>query len=274
MKNNTAFKITTWSAVGIIFTIIFLMISFVEDFSFSIFYDDTDLKSINKVEWNIDNIDNINIDWIYGSLYVSSYEGDKIIIDERSSKDNKDGLLNIKQDGNTLNLTQKKGGTFYFFNFGFNRIATYIKMPVKQYAILKAKIISGKFEATGIKADLIDLKLTSGKGELNGITSDLKVNMTSGHIDISGLFNKIDANATSGYIKIESDTAPDDLKVNLTSGSAVISLPENDGFIVGVSKTSGSFRSDFDLDEFNIYKNGTRKYNVKMTSGMVKLERN
>jgi lia operon protein LiaG len=231
-------------------------------------------KTVRKMEIEVNDISNLDIEWTYGNVYISSYDGDKVIIDERSNKDvDKDELFVINEEDGTLYLKQEHN--FNFFNlFGSinKRLVRYIKLPIKLYDEIKTEYTSGNLEVNDIQTKAFDFKMTSGNADIADVTSQsLKIDLTSGNIEAEGFFKNIKAYATSGNMEISSNIAPSSLLVDITSGNASISIPDNEGFTLSKDKTSGIFRSDFKLDDYNEYKNGGNKYKVKMTSGMVSL---
>lgn len=86
-----------------------------------------------------------------------------------------------------------------------------------------------------------------------------------------------DLESSSGKTIIQSKLYPiDSLVSDTSSGETEVYIPENDGFIVKISKSSGSFESDFEVTGDNSekrYKNCSRVYKVKMSSGNFSLNR-
>jgi lia operon protein LiaG len=238
--------------------------------------DRSNLKTIRTTKIEIDEITNLDLSYTYGSVYISSYEGNEIIIEEKSNKNvNNDELFKIEQNNETLYLKQPTSiNIFNFFGFINKKMVRYIKLPTKVYNQIKTNFTSGNFNVENIDANTFDMKMTSGKMNISDINSkELDVDITSGNVDIIGSFEDISAYATSGNIDIKSDAAPSKLLIDITSGNASVTIPDNDGFILSKNKTSGSFHSDFRLDDYNTYKNGQNKYKIKMTSGRINLLR-
>jgi DUF4097 and DUF4098 domain-containing protein YvlB len=271
-KSLAVFRIIMWSFIAFfsILIIIFIAMGWLDDFYLGGY--GKNMKVISEKNYNVNEIDNINIKWFSDSVYISSYEGDKIIVTEKSNREpNDEDLLNISKNDGTLTLEQKRH--INFFNiFNFRTLVREIKLPVKLYKQITVDFTSGKLEMNDVKTSTLNLRMTSGKSIVNDVETDkLLVDITSGSANLNGKFMDIKALETSGSTNIESDVAPSKLSVNVTSGSANITIPDNDGFILGTHKTSGSFRTDFDTDDFGKYKKGTREYLIRMTSGSVKL---
>jgi lia operon protein LiaG len=278
MNYKAIIKIIVWSTVAFIFVAVMFLISisgnFIDFITDSFSGNVHNTKTARKTELDVNDINNIDIEWAYGNVYISTYDGDKIIIDERSNKDlDKDELTNINQEDETLYLKQPHN--FNFFNlFGSinKKLVRYIKLPTKLYNKIKTEFTSGSLQVNDVQAKEVSFKMTSGNAVVSLVTSQsLIIDMTSGNIEVDGFFKDIKAYATSGNMEISSNLAPSNLLVDITSGKATVSIPDNDGFTLSKERTSGMFKNDFKLDDYNTYRNGKYNYKIKMTSGMVNL---
>jgi hypothetical protein len=105
MNNKALIKIIIWSTVAFMLVAIMVLLSISDNFmdfitnSFGGNIHNT--KTIKKTELDAMNIDNIDIKWTYGNVYISTYDGDKIII----MKD----LIKILMKMNYLILMKKMG---------------------------------------------------------------------------------------------------------------------------------------------------------------------
>lgn len=275
-RSSAIFKIVFWSVIAVIFSAI-LVGATVMDFDwnrFGLHIGGEASKLVKTTEIDASDIDSLNLEWTYGTMNVTSYDGNEIIIEEKASDEmDDDELLSIDEENGTLNIKQKNNWHFFsFFWIGSKTIVRNIKIPEKQYDEIKAKLTSGNLDIENIEANTFDFKMTSGSIKANNlISNDLILNTTSGSMNINGSFDNVDTYSTSGSVDVETSSVPTELVVNVTSGSTTVTIPDNDGFILGKEKTSGIFRCDFDLDSYNRYKNGGNEYSVKMTSGMVSL---
>lgn len=283
MKSSAIIKIIIWSCVALFFTAMLTCIVVFDNFgdlknsfTFHIGSSEKYAKTKRITEIDASSIDSLNINWTYGSVYLIPYDGNKIIITEKATGGiYKNELLKINQDNNVLNLEQKSDFSFFnIFSFGIRSVVREIKIPDKEYKEIYVHYTSGRLEMSNVKTDIFNCRMTSGStnAEKAAINS-LITNITSGNINIEGSIKKIDIKETSGITSVASAIVPSKLNVNITSGTATISIPDNDGFIVGKDITSGSFSSGFKLDRFGRYKNGSREYSVKITSGSVHLNK-
>lgn len=274
-KSILIFRIILWSVAALILT--GMLVTFITargfwgNFNSKISWNNKELDTLKENNFDSYDIENINLDWIYGNVYIYPTNEDNISIIEKSSI--KEEQLKITINGKTLNMKQQKRKRFFpFFNFGYNQYVIEVMLPEKQYNEIKLKGTSGKLDMNGILANAFDLKITSGKINISKIKGEnLIVNATSGQINIAGEFEDINIDITSGSLKLDSNNAPSKMRIDMTSGNSKIAIPENDGFTLYESKTSGSFKTDFEIDDFGVYKNGENKYSFKMTSGSIKL---
>lgn len=275
-KSFLIFGIIMWSVLAIFLTGI--LISFVSAKSFlgildnKFNWNNKNFEVVKEESFNPSDFENININWTDGNVYIYKAIDDKITVIEKT-KGVKDSQLTITTNNKTLNLEQRRR-SFQFFNFGYRLFTMEVMLPEKEYNEIKLKGTSGKLEIEDILAESFELKINSGKIVMSNIEGEnLKSQTTSGSVNIDGKFENINAEITSGSLNLDLATAPKEIKIEMTSGMSKVTIPENDGFTLYESKTSGIFKTDFNVDDFGVYKNGENKYSFKMTSGTIKLLR-
>jgi DUF4097 and DUF4098 domain-containing protein YvlB len=280
MRSGAILRIVIWSFVAIFLITMFVTFVIFDNYENGFIFhigEGEKVKEAKKTVMPAEDIDILNIKWTYGTVNIIPYDGSDIVITEKVSGNvYEDELFNIDQEGSTLNLIQENSFSFLnIFNWGFKSITREIKVPSKTYKEIITNHTSGKLEMDNINVDELNCKMTSGSLKAtNLIINDLTTNITSGTIDIDGAVSNIDIKETSGITNVETSVVPSKLKVNITSGGVTVSIPDNSGFIVGKHITSGSFNSEFDLDEFDRYKDGSLEYSVRITSGFVRLNKN
>ena len=255
---------------------------------------------ITSVSRDASGIQDIQIDWRAGRVKVTKSVDGNFHATETSRYD-VDPML-CTSDGGVLKIKQQTGIGFFFFGFGSRSSTLTLQLPEKEYDAFQLKMSSGEGDITGIhatsqrfeltsgdlrvsalQADNLTAKLTSGQLTGTDITAQaLDAGTTSGGLSLSGAFAGITAKCTSGKIALRSFLVPDALNVNIVSGNVGVSIPENEGFVLETSKTSGNIHSSFDLlspinDKSGryVYKSDTvgRNYFVKLTSGDFTLDR-
>ena len=111
MKNTAVARIIIYSVVVILLIGVLLVglftdkIGFFGNFSFDfsgISYKNADLYKSGNVELSPDKISNLNINWISGSVKISTHAGDKILVTEANSEsfedENKDFIPGVSRD--------------------------------------------------------------------------------------------------------------------------------------------------------------------------------
>ncbi|MDD2534158.1 MAG: DUF4097 family beta strand repeat-containing protein [Eubacteriales bacterium] len=304
MKNKftSLISLIIWSAVAIIASLVLLnymngsnffrnLPDFTSDFQLTktmdiVLYD----KTINTP------IEDITIDFHSGGVQIYPSQDNMIHVIERSSvKISEDKWATIKQNGPALNIAGRKFYGFYIFNLAlWNTPGSILEvhLPQATYASLKMQLTAGANSVQDIDFSEIDIELTSGEMILqNSTISKLSLEMTSGQSDLSGLTienasfesisgdlnfkgtisHELSSEMTSGQQQFDlANIAPTKMTISLTSGSAYINLPSNDGFTVDLEKTAGQFNADFEHMQTNdryIYKQGTNRYQAEITSG-------
>ena len=316
-------RIILWLIVAIVLTILLigLLISNVE--LINIFSKENEYI-VYENEFDVSNIETINLDWTSGSINIYKYDSNKIKVVQKSRYElTEEQLVNINYKDETILIKEgKKKIGFFFLGFGSKSSNLDVYLPDKEFEEVSVKLSSGKASLEKINSNKINVKVssgkidiskiisqnikinvlsgsvlmndvkttsldcevTSGKIEINSIYTDiLNASVKSGKINIDGSAKKMDLKTTSGKIAVCNDVLPEKLDAKVTSGRIDIAIPENEGFEVSYSLSSGSFKSDFDLysnmsslDKKNgegKYKNGGNKFNFQVTSGKIMLEK-
>lgn len=272
-------RIIIWSVVGLLSAAILISAiaagSFSEVISRAFDWNESSMEIVKERSFDSKGVENINVEWIDGdiSIYPGDGNRDEIKIIEKKRGRIKEEVLDVTIKNQTLYIKQKnRKRIFTIVDFGINNTARDIILPEKLYEEIRIKGTSGKLTIENLNANQYDIKLTSGKIEAHHINGkDLTTELTSGSMAIAGSFETLDADVTSGSIDLDLNRAPSKMMVKLTSGKAVISIPENQGFTLFETKASGPFKNEFQVDDFGVYKNGENKYSIKIASGLVRL---
>lgn len=278
-KTSYIIRIVIWAVIGLLSVGILVSAIVVGSFSEVIHkafdWRGKSMEIINESTFNSKDIENINIKWIDGTINIYPGQEDYIkIIEKKKGKIKEEDILDVNIKDQTLYIKQKdKKGKFTFFNFGINRrIVRDIILPKKIYQEFNVKGTSGKLNIENIQTKEFNLNLTSGKVKVDNVSGqNLTTGVTSGSINIVGTFETLDMDVTSGLLVIDLNKAPSKMTVRVMSGKTSISIPDNQGFSLYETKSSGAFKNDFELDDFGVYKNGEYKYSIKISSGLVKL---
>jgi lia operon protein LiaG len=298
MSVSRIIRIVVWSVVALAFLSV-LIVGMNRGFFWNWDWNRNYDYVAQEKEFDAEGIKNIDIETIGGAEFFKSEENEIKIIEKSVKEIDDNDKAKISQNGETLKVEGKLRMRFSFFGLGNAPTKIEIYLPEKEYNEIKVKTTSGDTNLDRIKAKEIELKatsgditaeelivtnklqinMTSGNLDFNYIESkDLKVEITSGDLEINGKAENVDIELTSGNIEVNLDEAPQSIKMNQTSGSVDIAIPENDGFSYSYKLTSGKFTSDFNI---NIngkngngnYKNGGPDYEFKATSGKINLKR-
>ncbi|MBO4355670.1 MAG: DUF4097 family beta strand repeat protein [Clostridia bacterium] len=202
-----------------------------------------------------------------------------------------DKLLNLEKKDLTIyipqSLTVKK--------ISISQSTGDINLGTVKITDLSINSISGAI-VLNCDAENIDIKSTSGNIEINQETpaKTVNVNSTSGNSDIryaevgeitieatSGKTSlsaekvgKVNISKISGATECSFDEILTECVINATSGDIKIEVPETLGFTAKVSKTTGDFNSDFELEKGNdtcVNGDGMAKIDISVTSGDISI---
>ena len=281
-KYAVVIKIAAWSVLAIFLTAMLFYLARTQSpakgssFLFNFKRIEEKAEVVKRHEFPSSEINSIFIEWGSRSVYVFPNDGNEIVVLEKAagSWDESD-LSEVSSKNGELRIKQKTESRFFtIFPFTRKVLLWEISLPQKIYSRIEANFSSGRFSIKDIESEYVKINLTSGSAISHGLKSKLlEVGITSGTADVAGAFSEIDSRCTSGTLKIQSDIPPSKLVLDLTSGNADVSIPENEGFVLSQNKISGSIKSDFELDSFGRYKNGDAMYSIKVTSGIARLSR-
>lgn len=236
-------------------------------------YKDADKYVSGNIEYSDVEVNNIDIDWISGSLtLVEDESATGITIKEETNLTDADDLVHSYYHDGILSVKYfASGHTCSRTNVKKDLTITY--KPDLDY--LRVDLTSGKLNAENIHATTFVLDMTSGDSKIkNLVSNDVDIDATSGTVEIDKLTGKkLNVDITSGTIKTVFDTI-ETAKYDLTSGKIFMTLPV-DGGTVKVSKTSGSVTANRECSINNdTYKFGTGSADIKvsMTSGKLTID--
>lgn len=246
-------------------------------------------------------VKSLEINWTAGSVNIQYYDGDEVLLEEDSSRPlNRNTSLYYWLDGSTLRVQYAKSG-FHFSLLPWRR------NPAKDLTVLlpegtalealsvyavsadvwaeelfadEAEIdtVSGDVDLANVRFAETEVGTVSGniQAALLGRSRSVKLNTVSGDISVGAqTADSVRINTTSGRVELAAESAPDSFSADTVSGSVHLYLPENDGYTIRLSSTSGNFHSDLpfraDGDRYT-YGSGANRYNVDTVSGSLFFE--
>lgn len=149
---------------------------------------------------------------------------------------------------------------------------------------IKAFTTSGRTTITNCtdrKASSLSFDTTSGSHTINGFTADkFHIGSTSGKIVANGISGKGDVSLTSGKIQISYSEWNDDLKIDITSGTCVVNLPEGSNVGAKLDALSGGMTINYadgqrislsNDDSVSLGGENCHEIKADLTSGSVKV---
>lgn len=216
-----------------------------------------------RYQVEIDNIKEMDVDWVSGSVTVTPYNGSDITLIEYAQRAlEEDEIMEYKVGSGKLKVKFRASNNNKFFD----------SMPSKKLEVLIPQELADGFsdfvinsvsapvEISNINSENLEISNVSGSCDLNNINTDrIKINTTSGNINLIDSMSKdITTSSVSGRASIDKVTT-DSLSLHSTSGNAtIINVISSE---VSYDTVSGVF--DFD---------GELKYlNASSTSGEFKV---
>ena len=100
-------------------------------------------------------------------------------------------------------------------------------------------------DAAGSFAKEAEIGSLSGNMGIQGSGGALTAHTTSGSVELAGEFESVDFQSTSGNLQAELGMPTNDCRFQTTSGGLGLTLPQNSGFTLRYSTTSGQVSNAF-----------------------------
>ena len=220
---------------------------------------DNDFEENNTYHVSDASINSIDIDWISGRVTVIPYDGDDIVIREKSKgKIDEENCLRYRISGDTLEIN-------YFLQtaeFNFTGSINYSKqLEIKVPRALAKSLDELNFDAVSADLNIRDLHIAS-----------LDVDTTSGNLLGKNIEAKyVNMGTVSGDMKVTYTSCPKELNMDSTSGDCTISLPKGSSVTAELDSVSGDFSYEFSTryEEEDVYiiGSGECEFSVSTVSG-------
>lgn len=218
-------------------------------------------------------IENIEIDWVSGSIVIYPAQVDTIDVFEAGNiQEGQEMVYAIS--GNTLKISYSKPA----FRLGF------FSTPKKDLTVvvpsdwlcdeISIDAASADVLIRDLNANMIDLNTASGTGDFDNCNvANLDIETASGNISYTGSVTTLDCDAASADITAIVSNTPDSINFDSASGDLHLTLPrDTNGFSVDLDALSGKFTSEFETTlENGVYthKDGQCDIDVDCASGNV-----
>ncbi len=228
------------------------------------------------------NVENLEIDWIDGSVTVAYHKENTVEITETASKTLSDAeKLHWWLDGVTLHIKYAGNDIKLMNNLKKNLTVTLPEGKETPLKTVSVSAVSAAIRCTPLYAESVSLSTVSGSVSAECAASVLKASTISGKIALTASANEISLNTTSGATEAEIGHAEtmelsgvsgpiqlnateikkaeiqsisgsvtvsmqktESLRVSTVSGSVRLHLPREMGFTADYSTVSGSLNND------------------------------
>ncbi len=231
-------------------------------------------------------VENLDIDWIDGSVTIAYHSGSTVDIAETASRTlSEDETLRWTLDGTTLRIRYAKPRMTSLQSLDKKLTVTLpegialgavsidatsgdVIVPALRTDAFTADLTSGDLRASLSSPRTVWVSATSGNVELEqtGAADSVRLEGTSGHLRASlGAVGTLHASSTSGGISVGAASVEKaefentsggvtaalgafrELQVETTSGDVTVAVPSTPGFRAEIDTTSGGFDSDIAL---------------------------
>lgn len=212
-----------------------------------------------------DRVEELEINWVDGSVRVEYYNGDTIRLSETAKRElSRERQLHWLVDDGKLIVQYAASATNIAFSL--DKELT-VQLPKSlELDAAKISVASSGVEADGLNAGRITIQSASGRialrqsGEADEIkietasgavavavedTDELRLNTVSGEVVVDALrAEEVKLNTVSGRATLQFAEAPDTIDANSTSGNVTLRLPKDEGFTAKVDSLSGRVSGD------------------------------
>lgn len=193
-----------------------------------------------------DQVRNLKIEWVSGSITLQPGDTDVILIRESGTFSEDDHMV-WHQSGDTLTIQFSKAKISVGIEFNFSKDLVITVPRDWQCEDLDITSVSAKIEVFDLTAEEIDLENVSGNCTFENCTADeLTLDTVSGSIAYQGILNTMECNTVSANCTLTTDSIPEELSLNSVSGDLILELPEDCGFSANIDSMSGSISSEFE----------------------------
>ena len=174
-----------------------------------------------------------------------------------------DFQANVKNDELTVKLKEKRWG-FLSFDLSFSKIELLIKVPEKQYDMIKINNNNGKIKAENMKAKDIKFETDNGRIELKNVdTVTTQVDSNNGKILLEQVSGEIIGKTNNGGIMLVTDNLDRPIYLTTDNGRIEIqSTKEPTNVVFDVKTDNGKIDIFGKSNEQTMY--GTGKHLIKL----------
>lgn len=215
--------------------------------------DTTSVGRLHQVIYAPDEISELDIEWVAGTIRVQGADVDDIQISESEVSDIKYAMY-LKKNGSKLSIDFSEDDDL--FDFGISITETISKdltilVPYSwECDSLDIDAAAADLEVTGLVIDEVDIDSASGKCTFeNCVVDEMDVDTASGDILFRGELNVLECDAASSLVDLFPENVPSRISVESLSGNLGLTLPASAGFTLDMDSMSGDFITEFGFAE-------------------------
>lgn len=240
-----------------------------------------------------EEINQLEINWIAGSVTVEVTEGNQVYAEETKVSDDDRKMRYLVENGK-LTIQYQKAKFFSFGNWSKSKdLTVYIpKNMAQNMNQIDIETVSADIDISGFQSKDIDFETVSGgidiknlitkTMDIEGVSGDIKgsgiqadilnIDVVSGSANIEGNFEKAELEAVSGDLKLGCDSFIKEVNAETVSGDITLYIPEDNGFSAELDSVSGDLNTEFSVSgkgDTKVYGNGNAEFDFETVSGDV-----
>lgn len=293
-KTLKIIRISLLSVIAILLLTVMIFIAVNDDFSFIDGGGQVEIKEENIIKnksYSIDNIKDINFEFISSNVYIKLVPEDSMKVIQYSNKSQKSRKVFEDKVTNETITIKESNKVRFFIGFNFKSDIYVIELPQKFAEQLNVKTVSSdisvdnalnlkKLNFQTVSGDILingesivddfRIKTTSGDIDISSVKGNSNIKTISGDIEIDNIDGRITLATTSGDIEIDNFNITEDSSFKTVSGDVNLSLTINSNYEIRYKTVSGDIKVPN-----NSYVHGTSPYNIiniKTTSGDIKVK--
>lgn len=192
-------------------------------------------------------IEEIKIQWVSGSVTVQSGTGDRIQFSETPVKESKQMVWDIDGRKLTVRFQESEKNVFGGFHANSSKDLTVTIPEGWQGKTFDIENVSSDIGIDNLSAAYIKLNTVSGKCNLKDcIAQDVSMETVSGKLYYSGNLESLKCSSVSADCEAMLYSCPSEVDMSGISGNLKLHLPADCGFQTEIETISGHYSCEFD----------------------------
>lgn len=218
--------------------------------------------SVGNFEYQSSDIDEIEINWIFGDITIIESDNEVLSVSEDESGLKTNQQLRYLIEGRTLKIQFWKSK--YRAKLSNHKKDLTIEIP--KGIKLEIEQVSGNIKSDTLNLESLDIDIVSGNTRIDSLTSkEVNIDSVSGKINIKSInSDDIDIDTVSGDVNLGFASAKE-VDIDCVSGDIVLSL-NGMGATIEFNSVSGHYKNN------KIIGDGSCEITVDTTSGDLKVE--